>query len=390
MVRVGLEVFLNNEISKSLGERIGFLSNHACTDRNFIHGKDLVKQKLGQRLTCLFSPQHGYFSDKQDNMIETDHSIDDKTGLTVYSLYGEHRKPTKEMFEQLDTLLIDLIDVGTRVYTFMYTMAYCLEAAAEYGKKIVVLDRPNPIGGTAVEGNILRADVKSFVGLYPISMRHGLTLGELALFFNKEFNINAELEIIKTEGWERDQYYREIDFPWVAPSPNMPTPESAVNYPGQVIWEGTSVSEGRGTTLPFEIFGAPYIKHDEITNFLEKQNYTIPGAILRPLAFEPTSGKWACQTCYGFHIHVTDEKNYLPYRTALMLLQAIMLSYPDDFSYKEPPYEYEYEKLPLDLILGDKQLRKSIENGESILNLENDWQAELAEYDIVRQKYFLY
>lgn len=390
MMRVGLEVFLNSELPKDLGERVGFLSNHACTDRNFIHGKDLIQQKLGAQLTCLFSPQHGYFSDKQDNMIETDHSIDEKTGLKVYSLYGEHRKPTKEMFDQLDTLLIDLIDVGTRVYTFMYTMAYCLEAAAEYGKKIVILDRPNPIGGTEIEGNILRTDVKSFVGLYPMPMRHGLTLGELALFFNKEFKINADLRIIKTEGWRREKYFREIDFPWIAPSPNMPTPESAVNYPGQVIWEGTSVSEGRGTTLPFEIFGAPYIVHDDIGKFLEKQKYNIPGAVLRPLAFEPTSGKWACQTCYGFHIHVTNKKSYLPYRTALMLLQAIMLTYPDQFSYKEPPYEYEYEKLPLDLILGDSELRKSIEKGKSIIDLENDWQAELAEYDIVRRKYFLY
>lgn len=389
-MRVGLEVFLDNEVSKDLGERVGFLSNHACTDRNFIHGKDLVQRKLGERLTCLFSPQHGYFSDKQDNMIETDHSIDEKTGLEVYSLYGDYRKPTKEMFDQLDTLLIDLIDVGTRVYTFMYTMAYCLEAAAEYGKKIIILDRPNPIGGSTIEGNILRQEVKSFVGLYPIPMRHGLTLGELALLFNKEFKIAAELEIIKTEGWRREHYIREVDFPWVAPSPNMPTPESAVNYPGQVIWEGTSVSEGRGTTLPFEIFGTPYINHNVIRDFLEKRKYTILGASLRHLAFAPTSGKWMGQTCYGFHIHVTDKKCYLPYRTALILLQAIMLSYPDKFSYTEPPYEYEYKKLPLDLILGDSELRRNIENGDSILSLENDWQSELAEYDIVRRNYFLY
>ena len=389
-MQTGLDIFLHNELSPELGERVGLLSNQASTDRNYSYGKDLLQKKLGERLTCLFSPQHGYFSEKQDNMIESDHCRDENTGLTVYSLYGEHRKPTREMFDQIDTLLVDLIDVGTRVYTFMYTMAYCLEAAAEYGKKIVVLDRPNPISGAEIEGNILKDDVKSFVGLYPLPMRHGLTLGELALLFNKEFKIEANLEVIKIKGWRRDQYFRDIDFPWVAPSPNMPTPEAAVNYPGQVIWEGTSISEGRGTTLPFELFGAPYWNHKEIFSFMDKQSYEIEGAVLRPLVFEPTSGKWAGQSCHGFQLHVTDRKIYKPYKAALILLQAAILCYPDQFSYKEPPYEYEYEKLPLDLILGDSDLRENIAAGVSINKLENDWQAELQEYDTLRSRYFLY
>lgn len=390
MLRVGLEIFLQQDLTKSLGERVGFLSNQACTNRDFLYAKDLMQVKLGERLTCLFSPQHGFFSEKQDNMVESNHTIDQATGLPMYSLYGEHRKPTREMFDQLDTLIIDLIDVGTRVYTFMYTVAYCLEAAAEYGKKIVILDRPNPIGGEEIEGNILRDNCRSFVGLYALPMRHGLTLGELANLFNIEYKIDADLEIVRAEGWKRGMYGRDLTFPWLAPSPNMPTPETALNYPGQVIWEGTMISEGRGTTLPFELFGAPYWKHQEILNFLGKMSYCLPGCLLRPLIFEPTSGKSAGQSCHGFQLHVTSRKEFKPYLTGLMLFQAALLVYPQLFSYKEPPYEYEYEKLPMDLILGDSELRKRIEFGDSVVECEKDWQAELSEYDTVRRSYFLY
>ena len=390
MIHVGLEIFLQQELPANIGERIGFLSNQACTNRDLLYGKDLMQRKLGERLTCLFSPQHGFFSEKQDNMIESGHAVDPSTGLPIYSLYGEHRKPTKEMFDNLDTLVIDLIDVGTRVYTFMYTVAYCLQAAAEYGKKIIILDRPNPIGGDLIEGNILRDDCRSFVGLYALPMRHGLTLGELALLFNKEYKICAELEVVKTTGWKREMSASEHGFPWLAPSPNMPTPATALTYPGQVIWEGTSVSEGRGTTMPFELFGTPYWQHKEILDFLESKEYFLEGCVLRPLKFEPTSGKWAGQTCNGFQLHVTSPKTFKPYLTSLMLLQAAILVYPDLFSYKEPPYEYEYEKLPMDLILGDRVLREKIEKGESLIQCEKDWQAELMEYDKVRKSYFLY
>ncbi len=245
MLQVGLEILVCDESLSFAGQRVGYLSNQASTTREFIHGRIVLQQKFGERLTCLFSPQHGFFSEKQDNMIESDHAVDAVTGLPIYSLYGEHRRPTVEMFEQLDVLLIDLIDVGTRVYTFLYTMAYCLEMAAQLGKKVVVLDRPNPIGGEKIEGNLLKADCTSFVGLYPLPMRHGLTFGELALFINSEFDLGAELEVVKLKGWRRSMLFRDTGFPWVCPSPNMPSPETALVYPGQVIWEGTNVSEGR-------------------------------------------------------------------------------------------------------------------------------------------------
>jgi len=388
MIQVGLDVLIQDESMDFSDKKIGYLSNQASTNRELVHGRKLLQKKYGDRLTCLFSPQHGFHSEKQDNMIESDHIVDDVTGLPVYSLYGEHRRPTSEMLSELDVLLIDLIDVGTRVYTFLYTMAYCMEAAAEFGKKIVVLDRPNPIGGVQIEGNILRSDCSSFVGLYQIPMRHGLTFGELAKFINAEFEIGVDLEVVPLVGWQRGMLFRQTEFPWVVPSPNMPTPETALVYPGQVIWEGTNVSEGRGTTLPFEFVGAPYWDHDSILEMVSETE--LPGCFLRPVVFEPTSGKWAGQPCRGFHIHVTDPESYLPYRTSLALLQAVIRLYPGDFSYKKPPYEYEFERLPMDLILGDQSVRALLEEGVPVIELEKEWQDELQEFDQIRQKYFLY
>lgn len=384
MLQVGLETLSHSYA----GKRLGYLSNQASTARSLVHGRLLLKERYGDRLTCLFSPQHGFFSEKQDNMIESDHFVDPATGLPLFSLYGEHRQPTAEMLDRLDVLLIDLVDVGTRVYTFMYTMAYCLEAAAALGKQVVVLDRPNPIGGEKIEGNILRGDCTSFVGLYPIPMRHGLTFGELALLINSEFGINAELEVVPMRGWRRSMGFRQTGFPWVPPSPNMPTPETALVYPGQVIWEGTNVSEGRGTTLPFEFVGAPCWRHDEMLARLRETE--LPGCFLRPIVFQPTSGKWMGESCHGFHLHVTDPESFLPYRTSLALLQAAMLLYPDDFRYKEPPYEYEFTRLPMDLILGDTAVRRQLEAGRPVQEMEADWQEELHAFDVLRRKYFLY
>lgn len=389
MISLGIEQLAESPPKWLAGQRLGLLCNQASTDRNFTHSRDLIMQAFPGQLTCLFSPQHGFFSEKQDNMVESGHAADQISGLRIFSLYGNTRKPDAKMFDHLDVLLVDLIDVGTRVYTFLYTLAYCLEAAAEYGKQVVVLDRPNPLGGLAVEGNLLRQDFTSFVGLYPLPMRHGLTLGELALLLNKHFGLDADLKIIPMQGWQRAMLFKDTGLPWVFPSPNMPTPETALVYPGQVIWEGTNISEGRGTTLPFELIGAPFLKHEAITALLPALG-KIPGCILRPVLFEPTANKWAGRPCPGFHIHVTDPEIFRPYRTSLILLQAIMQLYPEDFQYKQPPYEYEYERLPLDLILGDGSLRQALEQGADILALEKGWQDELNEFDQLRQEFFLY
>lgn len=388
MIQVGLEVLLNSTEYSFADQKIAYLSNQASTTSGLIHGRIALQEKYGSQLSCLFSPQHGFFSEKQDNMIESDHTVDGVTGLPMYSLYGDLRKPTPEMFESFDILLIDLVDVGTRVYTFMYTMAYCMMTAAETGKKVIILDRPNPIGGKEIEGNILQDDCFSFVGLYPIPMRHGLTMGELALLMNTEYNIGADLSVVPVTGWKREDLFRDTAFPWVAPSPNMPTPECALVYPGQVIWEGTNISEGRGTTLPFEFVGAPFWQHQEILEFVNKTD--LPGCYLRSIVFEPTSGKWANQSCTGFQIHVTEPVSFLPYRTTLALLQAAIILYPATFQYKDTPYEYEYERLPMDLIIGDKNIRKQLEEGQPIEEIEKQWLPELQEFDTLRTKYFLY
>ncbi|MBU0482234.1 MAG: DUF1343 domain-containing protein [Proteobacteria bacterium] len=388
MITLGIEILARDGHPWLEGKRLGLLCNQASTDSRFRHSRDIVNDRFPGRLSCLFSPQHGFFSDRQDNMVESDHLVDRATGLPVFSLYGETRRPTAEMFRNIDVLLVDLQDVGTRVYTFIYTMAYCLEAAAEYGKKVVVLDRPNPIGGELVEGNILQSDLFSFVGLYPMPMRHGLTIGELARLFNDHFGFEAEIEVIRAEGWRRKMLFRDTGLPWLFPSPNMPTPETALVYPGQVIWEGTNISEGRGTCLPFELFGAPFINHGEVSAKLADTD--LPGCLLRPVAFEPTSNKFARELCNGFHVQVVDPQQFRPYRTSLALLQALMGLYPDDFAYKEPPYEYEYEKLPMDLIIGNREILAELENGVPVAELERRWQNDLQEFDRMRRDWFLY
>ncbi len=389
-VTTGLDrLLLENSIQRRFrGRRLGLLSNQASTDQQYFYAKDRLKECFGTDLKVLFSPQHGFFSEKQDNMIESDHSLDSSTALPVYSLYGQTRKPTREMFEQIDVLLIDLVDVGTRVYTFMYTVAYCLEAAALYDVEVVILDRPNPIGGTEIEGNLLQEEYASFVGLFPIPMRHGMTLGELGLYMNRQLEHEAELNVVEMSGWNRTMYYEESGLVWAHPSPNMPCVETAVVYPGQVIWEGTNVSEGRGTTRPFELVGAPHWNLEDIAGHLKKT--ILPGCCFRPIIFEPTSGKWAGESCKGFFLHVTDRNLFKPYRTSLALYQAAMLYGDEKFAYKQPPYEYEYEKLPMDLILGDRNLRKKIENGVDILELEMQWMDELNGFEEIRRKFLLY
>lgn len=388
MIAVGLEELLESEGAYLSGKKLGLLTNQASVNRQLIHNRLLLQEKYGPMLTTLFSPQHGFYSEKQDNMVESEHLRDQVTGLPIYSLYGDVRKPSEEMLEDIDVLVIDLMDVGTRVYTFMYTMVYCLQAAAEYGKRVVVLDRPNPLGGWVVEGNLLETACSSFVGLYPLPMRHGLTLGELALYFNSEFAIGADLEVITMRGWKRGMIFGDTALPWIFPSPNMPTPTTALVYAGQVVFEGTNISEGRGTTLPFELVGAPFADHEEILSILRRTE--LPGCFLRPLLFQPTSGKWASRVCTGFQVHVTDSRHYRPYRTALALLQSFMLLYENEFEYKEPPYEYEFQRLPLDLILGSSDIRRKLEEGMPIESLEATWQEDLQRFDRLRRKYFLY
>ena len=387
-VKTGLERLIEEPPKWMSGKRLGLLCNPASIDSQFRHARRQIDRVFPGRLKALFSPQHGFFAEKQDNMIASQNLIDPVLKIPVFSLYGQTRIPTREMLDGVDILIIDLQDVGTRVYTFIYTMSYCLESAQKFGKKVVILDRPNPIGGSIVAGNCLSETCISFVGRYPIPMRHGLTIAELALLFNEIGEIGCDLEVIPMSRWQRGMLFGQTGLPWIPPSPNMPTPVTALVYPGQVLWEGTNISEGRGTTQPFEICGAPFLDTDRIFSFLgEKQP---AGCVLRPVVFEPTSNKWQGELCNGFQIHITDPYQYQPYVTSLKLLQAFMAIHADRFEWKNPPYEYEFARRPIDLIIGDKKIRKRIENQEDIADIAGSWQNGLDDFKKLSRPFHLY
>lgn len=387
-VKSGLEMLIQNSHPWMAGARLGLLCNPASVDAACTHARDRLRQRFPGRLAALYSPQHGFHAEKQDNMIESDHMTDTATGLPVYSLYGDTRVPTPEMLAPIDVLLVDLQDVGTRVYTFIYTLSYCLEAAAATGRRVLVLDRPNPINGRDLEGNLLEPEWASFVGRFPIPMRHGMTLGEIARLFNAHFDLGAILDVVPMHGWRRSMWFADTGLPWVPPSPNMPTPATAVVYPGQVIWEGTNISEGRGTALPFEIFGAPFLNPARILDFIGGPR--LPGAVLRTCLFEPTSGKHAGQSCRGFQIHVSDPDRYQPYLTSLRLLQAVVHHHEDHFQWKTDPYEYEFQKPAIDLILGSREVRRKTCRMEPLDALAATWQAQLEAFRALRRPYLLY
>ncbi len=379
IVTPGITVLCENPLASLKHRRLGLLCNPASVDRRLVHSRELIRRALPDQLKALYAPQHGFFAERQDNMVESADRRDPQTGLPVFSLYGQTRVPTRAMLDPIDVMLVDLQDVGTRVYTFIYTLSYCMEAAREHAKSIVVLDRPNPLGGHRIEGNLLTTACASFVGRYPIPMRHGLTIGELARLFNGRFGIGCDLKVVPMGGWQRDMRFTDTGLPWVAPSPNLPTPASAMVYPGQVLWEGTNLSEGRGTTQPFELFGAPFIDPQQVLKHIDAAH--LHGVVLRPVEFEPTAHKWAGQICRGFQIHVTDPALYTPLALSLDLLQVMLRLYPDRFEYKPPPYEYEYERLPMDLILGDREVRAQIESGASTADIVARWQTPLSAYE---------
>jgi uncharacterized protein YbbC (DUF1343 family) len=387
-VKLGLEKILNQRLDTLKNLRVGLICNQASVNHQFQHAADLFEENRGINLVKLFGPQHGIRGDVQDNMIETSHTIDRTTGLPIYSLYSETREPTEEMLSGLDALVFDLQDVGSRVYTFIYTMANSMIACAKFGKKMLVLDRPNPIGSIAVEGNTLEKGHESFVGQYPIPMRHGLTVGELAKLFNSEFGINCELEVITMDGLDRIDFYDETDAPWVMPSPNIPTVDTTVVFPATVFFEGTQVSEGRGTTRPFEIVGAPYIDAKEYADALT--SLELSGVYFRPINFLPTFQKHMGKTCGGVFLHILDRKAFEPVITGLAMVKTAVDLYPAEFKWKNTPYEYVFDRNPFDVIAGTEKTRNMIEKGSSVKDIKLSWQKDVEDFKKLREKYFLY
>ena len=380
---IGLENCLDAPPAVLSGARFGLLVNQASVDYRFRYAHDLLDAALPGQLAALFSPQHGLWSEDQDNMIETAHGHHPRLDVPVYSLYAESRKPTPESLEGLDCLVVDLQDVGTRVYTYIWTLSYCLEACGERGIPVVVLDRPNPLGGVRVEGSRLKPSYASFIGRAPIPMLHGLTIGVMARYLNASLGIGAAVDVVPMTGWRREMTFGDTGRPWVPPSPNLPRLEGADVYPGMVLVEGTALSEGRGTTTPFEVIGAPFIDPLRLADALTE--WKLPGFACRPLTFKPTFQKWQDRECGGVFLHVLDDGLFHPYRTAVVLLATIRELWPEDFQWLSPPYEYETEKMPIDILSGGCELRERVDRGLTPALLdeltaldEGGWGAEVA------------
>ena len=386
--RLGVERLLHEKIDLIKGQRVGLVCNQASVTPDLRHVADVFEEQTAFTLTTLFGPQHGIRGDVQDNMIETAHATDVRTGMPVYSLYSETREPTAAMLENLDTIVFDMQDVGCRIYTFVYTMANCMRAAAKFGKRVVVCDRPNPIGGTAVEGNVTETAFTSFVGQFEIPTRHGMTCGELAKMFNEHFGIGCELEVVTMDGWERDFYFERTGLPWVLPSPNIPTVDTCVAFPATVHIEGTELSEGRGTTKVFELNGAPFI--DPYAWVAELEKFNFPGVAFRHAFFRPTFQKWAGQTCGGLQIHVTDREAFTPVIVGIAMVKTAYDLYTEHFQWKQSAYEYVFDKNPFDVVCGTDKIRKQIESGVSLTKIEADWATGLKEFRCLRQPYILY
>jgi uncharacterized protein YbbC (DUF1343 family) len=362
-VVIGLENCLQSPPKVLAGAaRFGLLLNQASVNQDFEYASTLLARRFPGKLAALFAPQHGLWGEQQENMIETGHGRDEALGVPVHSLYSETRKPTPAMLKGLECLVVDLQDVGTRIYTFAWTMMACLEACAAAGIPVLVLDRPNPLGGEAYEGPTLDLHYASFVGRSPIPMRHGLTMAELARWLNATHKIGADLHVVKLTGWARHMLWPETGRTWVLTSPNLPRWEGCAVYPGQVLLEGTNLSEGRGTTTPFEVFGAPFVSPAKL--LAELGPFKLAGLRLRPVRFEPTFHKWRGKSCGGLYLHVTDPRAFRPLRTTLALLTAVRRLWPKDFAWREPPYEYETEKRPIDVLFGNCTFREALDRDE--------------------------
>ncbi|MCL5406537.1 MAG: DUF1343 domain-containing protein [Deltaproteobacteria bacterium] len=384
--RLGCDALLESPPGWFRSARLGLLANQASVNKSLESVKKLILE-AGGNLKCIFSPQHGFYSEKQANMIESADFRDPETGLPVVSLYSESREPAAEALEPIDVLLIDLQDVGTRVYTYTTTIGLCIEASARAGKKVAILDRPNPINGTEIEGNVVEPAYRSFVGRYPVPMRHGLTAGEFGRFVCAAANVDCDLEVVPMSGWKRGRSFDELGLHWVYPSPNMPTWETALLYPGMVLFEGTNISEGRGTTMPFQLFGAPFLDRERLLAELKPD---LEGVTFRPVTFEPAFDKFKGRACFGFQIHITDRDGLKPYRLGLSILRALCMTHPESFRWLDPPYEYEMEKLPIDILIGSRTIRQRVEQGQSIGDTESGWEHDLEKYRQMRKPLLLY
>ncbi len=376
----GLDVISTHMPSGLCGRSIGMLCHASSITTDFRYITEVFGADSGCHLAALFGPQHGIFGQTQDNMIEWEGNTDPLLRIPVYSLYGEHRKPTPSMLNGLDVLVVDLQDVGARLYTYIWTVKLCMEACDEAGIPVYILDRPNPIGRVQADGPVLREEFFTFVGGASIPLCHRMTIGEMALWIKEKYIPGCDLHIIRAEGWRRSSLFRETGLPWVLPSPNMPTPETALVYPGTVLAEALNISEGRGTVVPFELTGAPFI--DSVKLLRELRSRNIPGCHFRVHDYIPTFNKYSGQYCQGIQIHVTDATCFRPVMTALNLFDAIIKTSPSDsLKFNPPPYEYEYRLMPFDILSGDGRMREVLEKGLSLADEVRRWDNSIESFN---------
>ena len=381
-VRPGVDVLLEDPLKYLVSPKVGLVTNPSGVTSKLTPTLDAFLDHPEIEPVAVFGPEHGAAGDRQD-ALSIGSSIDSNTGLPVYSLYGEVRRPTEAMLKGIENLVFDVQDVGARFYTYASTLTHCIEAASEHGIPIVVLDRPNPVNGIAIEGNILEPGYASFVGLHPIPIRHGMTIGELAMLING--GIGAELEVVRMEGWIRDMWFDETGLPWVQPSPNIPTPETAAVYPGTCLFEGVNISEGRGTTRPFEYVGAPWIDSRGWASSLNELG--LEGVVFRACSFTPTFSKYRDERCGGVQIHVTDRDSFRPVETALHMLSTAMELWPDDFEWLPPSYD---ERRHFDLLAGTDKIRTDLDRGEAIRDIVEGWTEGLRGFERLREGCLLY
>jgi uncharacterized protein YbbC (DUF1343 family) len=390
VVQPGLEVLLAEELWRIQGKRIGLVTHQSAVTSDFQHAVRLLHAGRGWKLTALFGPEHGIWGEAQD-MAHVQHSVDPLTGLTVYSLYGKSEddlKPRREVLRNLDALVVDLQDIGSRYYTFVYTMAICMREAAAVGVPVIILDRPNPIDGMHLEGNIREEKYSSFVGMFPLPTRHGMTAGELARYFNSTFKLGCDLTVVPMRGWKRWMWWGDTGLPWVIPSPNMPTVYTATVYPGMCLIEGTNLSEGRGTTHPFELFGAPQLKPFELADRLNALD--LPGVVFRPHYFLPTFHKHAGKVCGGVELHVTNRAVFEPYRTGLWCVKVARDFDPRQFDWRRETYEFVSDRLAIDLLAGSDRYRKIVEDGGDLDGWVEEWEEPLRSFARAREEFLLY
>jgi len=376
MVTTGLEILAGDLPHSLKGKRVSVLCHAPSIARDFTHITDILSEIKDVRLSAIFGPQHGIFGQTQDNMIEWEGAMHPKYGIPVFSLYGQHRKPTPEMLDETDALLIDLQDVGARLYTYIWTVKLCMEACAEQNIPVWVLDRPNPIGRLPADGPVLKEEYFTFVGGASIPLCHRMTIGEMALWIRDKYHPGCELNVIWMKGWHRSSLYSETGLPWVLPSPNMPSLQTALVYPGTVLAEALNLSEGRGTTIPFELIGAPFIDVYKLKDNLDKRK--IEGCAFRIHNFIPTFNKYKDEYCNGIQIHVTDPVKYRPVGVALELFDAIIeTSAHDAFQFIPPPYEYETRLMPFDILSGDSLMRQTLCKRLPLKDEKERWLSEI-------------